>query len=570
MSLSTITKNQSKTEETSFFAKYKVQLIIALISAVFYLPFLGGVHLFDWDEINFAEISREMVIMGEYLKVHVDYEPFWEKPPLFFWLQALSMHLFGIGEYAARFPNAICGIVTLVVLFNIGKKLKDQLFGILWAGAYFGSILPALYFKSGIIDPWFNLFILLGMYNLILAYWKQKEIDVLVLNRKPIYYAVLGGFYTGLAMLTKGPVAILIIGLCFGVYWIMQKFKLFISPKSVFTFILISCLTALSWFGIETIINGPWFVETFVKYQIRLFETKDAGHGGFFGYHFVVILIGCFPSSIFALKGMMQKNFSTFYEKDFKIWMNILLWTILILFTIVQSKIVHYSSMAYFPLTYLAALSVYEIVNKREHLTGWMKNMLYAIGGLIGFILFITPLAYMNIDKIKPLIKDKFTLANLNADVSVSGIESLSGIILIASIIICIYQINKQKELIGFGVLSIGTALTLQLGLIFYIAKAEKISQNAAVEFIKSLDHRNSYVVTKKYKSYAPFFYSEMIPEDRHEKYSRDWLHYGKDIDKDVYIITKIHKQEQFEKEITDAIRIGEKNGYVFYKREAN
>ncbi len=96
---------------------------IILIAALFFIPFLGGVHLFDWDEINFAESAREMIESGDYLTVQINFIPFWEKPPLFIWMQVLSMKVFGINEFAARFPNAICGIVSLLVLFNIGRKL---------------------------------------------------------------------------------------------------------------------------------------------------------------------------------------------------------------------------------------------------------------------------------------------------------------------------------------------------------------------------------------------------------------------------------------------------------------
>ena len=63
-------------------------LLFALIGALFFIPFLGGVHLFDWDEINFAEISREMILSGDYLRVAINFEPFYQKPPLFFWFQA--------------------------------------------------------------------------------------------------------------------------------------------------------------------------------------------------------------------------------------------------------------------------------------------------------------------------------------------------------------------------------------------------------------------------------------------------------------------------------------------------
>src|ERR1700679_1988920 len=116
-------------------------ITIVLLGAVLFLPFLGKVHLFDWDEINFAECAREMVAAKQYFLVTINYLPFWEKPPLFIWMQALSMKLFGVSDYAARLPNAICGIVTMLVLFRIGTLYKDKRFGLLWVLAYIGSML---------------------------------------------------------------------------------------------------------------------------------------------------------------------------------------------------------------------------------------------------------------------------------------------------------------------------------------------------------------------------------------------------------------------------------------------
>src|ERR1700749_4359995 len=96
--------------------------IIVLLGCLLFLPFLGQVHLFDWDEINFAECAREMIVSKDYLRAQIDFMPFWEKPPFFIWMQVLSMKLFGVGEYAARFPNAFIGILTLLSLFYIGKR----------------------------------------------------------------------------------------------------------------------------------------------------------------------------------------------------------------------------------------------------------------------------------------------------------------------------------------------------------------------------------------------------------------------------------------------------------------
>ena len=115
------------------------EILIAIGGLLLFIPFLGGVHLFDWDEINFAESAREMILTGDYLTVQVDFAPFWQKPPLFIWMQVLSMKIFGINEFAARFPNVICGMVTLVVLFRTGRRIYDKEFGWMWVFAYIGS-----------------------------------------------------------------------------------------------------------------------------------------------------------------------------------------------------------------------------------------------------------------------------------------------------------------------------------------------------------------------------------------------------------------------------------------------
>nr|HPI12504.1 glycosyltransferase family 39 protein [Catalimonadaceae bacterium] len=154
--------------------KYRIELSIGFIAALLFIPFLGAVHLFDWDEINFAECAREMFINRDFGRVYINFLPFWEKPPFFFWLQVASMHAFGVNDFAARFPNAIAGIITLILVFRTGQRLFNTQFGILWALAFGGSVLPHLYFHSGIVDPWFNLLIFTGLLYFI-SYEQQKE-----------------------------------------------------------------------------------------------------------------------------------------------------------------------------------------------------------------------------------------------------------------------------------------------------------------------------------------------------------------------------------------------------------
>ena len=62
--------------------KLPAELLIAIAAIMLFVPFLGTTHLFDWDEINFAEASREMLVTSNYAIPQIGFEPFWEKPPL--------------------------------------------------------------------------------------------------------------------------------------------------------------------------------------------------------------------------------------------------------------------------------------------------------------------------------------------------------------------------------------------------------------------------------------------------------------------------------------------------------
>ncbi len=184
-----------------------VYLGIVVLATLFMLPFLGSVHLFDSDEVNYAESSREMILTHDYMNVQIDFQPSPEKPPLFFWLQVASMKVFGINEFAARFPNFICGIVTLILLYTFGKRIYGHRFGLFWIFSYGAAILPFFFFKSGIIDPWFNLFLFLGI--AMFVFYLDSEI-----SRVRIRNVVLSALFLGLAVLTKGPVAVIIFTIC--------------------------------------------------------------------------------------------------------------------------------------------------------------------------------------------------------------------------------------------------------------------------------------------------------------------------------------------------------------------
>ncbi|MCB0629445.1 MAG: glycosyltransferase family 39 protein [Saprospiraceae bacterium] len=546
----------------------RYSLLLALLGSIFYVSFLGGVHLFDWDEINFAEISREMLITKEYTRVYVDFLPFWEKPPFFFWLQASAMSIFGVNEFAARLPNAICGILTLVVLFNIGRRLYNTRFGLIWAGVYFGTILPFLYFKSGIIDPWFNLFIFLGIYYFILFHWKRNKYTDIELPRSYWTYLIIGGLSIGMGILTKGQVAYLLAGLTFFVYWVIYaRFRFYVNVPQFIVFTLAATLVTLGWYGIETWKNGTWFITEFNRYQYRLFSTPDAGHRGFPFYHFVVLLIGCFPASVFLIRSFGRiPGEEAAYHRDFRIWMKILFWVVLILFSIVKSKIVHYSSMTYYPLTYLAAYIIYNMVEGKIKMTRWMRIGLWTIGGLFILATVSLPFLAKNIELIKPLFsKDPFALANLEAAVNWTGFEIIPGLFLLVVLFLALRWWKQERYQNAIPALFGGTAVFVMLTLVFFINRIEGYSQRAAIEFFESKVGKDAYLLTDGYKSYAQYFYGKTQEYSHKNEGDREKLYTG-DVDKDVYIVTKIHKADRL-RQIPTLEEIGEKNGFVFFRR---
>lgn len=431
-------KNQASLNQKSYI------ILIAVLAAIFFIPFLGRVHLFDWDEINFAECSREMIKMHDYSRVYINFKPFWEKPPMFFWMQSTAMKIFGMNEFAARFPNAICGITTLIVVFLCGSKIYDRKFGVLWALAYGGSLFPNMYFKSGIIDPWFNLFTFLSLYFFILYHWKRNGFDKEGLQKKPIYYVVWSGIFMGLAILTKGQVALMVFLLSLGVYFIYNRFRFYFNWWHAILFLIIATAVTCTWYGYETAKNGPWFIEEFLKYQYRLFSTHDAGQKGFWGYHYVVLLIGCFPASLIAIPSFFKNNYSSRFDKDFKKWMLILFWVVTILFTIVQSRIIHYSALAWFPLTFLAAYTLYKWELKQMNYKKYVSIFIAILGGIIALLLLAVPFLAMNIQKLIPYIDDEFAQANMRADVHWTGWEGIVGLILVIAIVAGIIKLRKH------------------------------------------------------------------------------------------------------------------------------
>ncbi|MEZ0541792.1 ArnT family glycosyltransferase [Fibrella arboris] len=540
-------------------------LLIVALCAFFFLPFLGRVHLFDWDEINFAESAREMLVTGNYARVQINFEPFWEKPPLFFWLQATAMSWLGVGEYAARLPNALIGIGTLLTFFFVGKRLHGPQFGLLWAIGYLGALTPHLYFKTGIIDPTFNLFIFLGVcyvYEAVQQYGKVGAWQS----------AAVAGLFVGLAVLTKGPVGALLAGLTFAIVWAMARFRPLLRLSHALLAVAVALGVASLWFGLEIIRNGPWFLDEFITYQIRLFSTPDAGHGQPFYYHFVVVLVGCFPLSIFAIRYLVSDR----DPRDFRLWMVVLFWVVMILFSIVKTKIVHYSSMAWFPVSYLAARHLHDLLTARITWSRWLTVGLLIVGGLLGTLLMLLPVAGQFKSTLIPYINDPFAVANLQANVSWGGWEWLIGATYLAVLLTAIVQLSGVVQRRRFSpnnglpasvwALFMATAVCLWLYLGIVVPKIEEYVQGTVVRFYESKQGQPVYAEPIGYKSYAQLFYFRKQPPVNPMTKKETYLIDGP-VDKPTYLITKITSANDYRANPNLRV-VKEENGYVIFERK--
>lgn len=558
---------------------------IILVSSLVFIPLIGNCPLFDWDEINFAECAREMVVTGNYSSVQLNYNPFWEKPPFFIWMQALSMTIFGINEFAARFPNAVCGILSLCLIFLIGRKIYSPAFGLTWVLVYMGTLLPHFYFKTGIIDPWFNLFIFSAFYQLLIHFNNP-------VGKDGMRSALLAGFFLGVAVLTKGPAAIVIIGAFIGAFWGLNRFKKITEAKFVLWGLASLIITGSSWFIIEIARGNAEIIKAFFDYNIRLLKTEDSGHGGFLLYHFVVILVGCFPTSLLMLMALRKSSTDTPYQKHIKLGMMILFFVVLGIYTLVNTKIIHYSSLCYLPITYIATYSIFKLKTGEYKLKKYFGPAFIVIALLIGTAFTLLGLA----DKLKDyllennLIGDPFAAENLKAEVHWQGWEWLLGLSFIAVSLLCYNSIRKGKAkawnyLYGFYLIFIMSAINI------FAPKIEQYSQHAAIEFYEAMGAKGFYIETAGFKSYAYLFYGSKKPEQNQnpdairyiEKnldeievmgYNRltsyslayaNWMQYGK-IDKPAVFVCKVSSADVLLKSplLKELYR---KNGYVFCVR---
>ena len=529
-----------------------VRWLLLVVTLLLALPGLDVVHLFDWDEINFAEAAREMNVLGDYLRVYIDYRPFWEKPPLFFWKQALAMRWLGPTETAARLPNALLGVLVSAVFLFRGKKwfgVEGSLLWVMWWGAF----LPHLYFRSGLIDPWFNAYMFFAAWAAVRgfmqgAFWPWLPV---------------GGVLWGLAVLTKGPVALGLVGVPLLAVWTIHWSRRPFSVGQLAAFLAIALATAFSWFAVEYAVNGPWFIREFVRYQVRLLSTPDAGHGGPWWYHLAVLYLGCFPASFVLIRRLLKKRAGAFVIAPFPLMLMAMLLTVLVVFSIVKTKIVHYSSLAYYPIVILAARALQEAPLRPR---GVGRFLFWSTAFLLGGVLLLVPLAGMTVKEWLPLVQDPFTKGALTEPVSWPWLGILPVMAVLSFwMLTLLYPAPRRAFSVALGIL-----LLAQWVWYYALPRIERYTQGPAIDFYQAMAGRPAYVSVIGFKSYAHLFYTKKAPPPSPEADDLERL-LTMPVDSPVWLVTRIDRLQRVKRDypVQQLMIAKKRGGYVFFRREA-
>ena len=246
-------------------------------------------------ETRYIEASREMFARGDWLVPHLAGVPYFEKPVLVYWAGALSQAAFGFNWLAARLPSIAASVVSLVVTYLFARQLRGPRFALAAAGLLLSS---GLFLVMGCVltaDPLFCAWLALAWW----AFWRHLRTPA----GRSIWL-----FWTalGLAMLTKGPLALVLTAASLGTYLSLTRRLRGVLSMRLVRGLVIVVLVNLPWHALVWA-QDPRFLEFFyVRQNLHAFSDGRINHDGPVWYYLPVLVGGFFPWSallVVALPG---------------------------------------------------------------------------------------------------------------------------------------------------------------------------------------------------------------------------------------------------------------------------
>lgn len=289
---------------------------IGLLVLCYFIFFfnIGNYALMDVDETRYVSMARDMFHSKDFLTLYLNGEYFFEKPPLYFWGECLSFALFGkVTEFTARFPVALYGTLSTLLVYFTGKKIISRRYGFISAVILATTLEFVMLAKFAILDIVVTTCI---GFSVMFGFLTQFVSDK---NKKYMWW--LFYIFSGLAVMAKGiPGFIVPFAVMFFVTIANKTFKKVFKPQYILPGFALFFLIVLPWHLIMLKLHDPLFFNEYImKHHInRFFSSSEIDREQPFYFYFVTVLWGLIPwvFSAIAVGVTKLKSFKRFAVEE--------------------------------------------------------------------------------------------------------------------------------------------------------------------------------------------------------------------------------------------------------------
>lgn len=252
---------------------------------------IGNYALMDVDETRYVSMARDMFHSKDFLTLYLNGEYFFEKPPLYFWGECLSFALFGkVNEFTARFPVALYGTLSTLLVYFTGKKIISRRYGFISALILATTLEFVMLAKFAILDIVVTTCIGFSvMFGFLTQFVNDK-------NKKYMWW--LFYIFSGLAVMAKGiPGFVVPFAVMFFVTLYNKTFKQIFKPQYILPGFALFFLIVLPWHIVMLKMHDPLFFNEYImKHHInRFFSSSEIDREQPFYFYFVTVLWGLIP-----------------------------------------------------------------------------------------------------------------------------------------------------------------------------------------------------------------------------------------------------------------------------------
>lgn len=435
---------------------------IVVFYLVMYLFPLGVRPLTIPDESRYAEIPREMLNSGDWVVPRYNGLRYFEKPPLGYWMNAVSIAVFGENAFAVRLPSALAvGLTTLLVFLFARRTFRNRRIA-LYAALIQLSFMEV--YAVGTINVLDNLLTLL-LGGGIMCFYLAATADK---TKQAVLFWVASGFCLGLAFLTKGFLALAIPVLVL-VPWMLWQGKWRSLMSYGWVVVFVALLVVLPWAILVQSREADFWRYFFWVEHIQRFSAPNAQHKAPFYYYLGYLPVLAFPWLTLipaAAKGLQESGRKA---NDPPLFRFLWLWLVLpfLFFSISSGKLATYVLPCFPPLAILIAAGLHHYLQRER--TSWYQAGLAVNLSVIGLLL-ITLMLMQALD----LGRSAYAKHEFMSYVSLS----LSFVLVLAAGFLA-FTVKQQEIRIGAVAFTI-----LPLLFVFHLAFPEQIAQRKVPEVL--------------------------------------------------------------------------------------